>query len=423
MTPPVHELPLVRIVVLNHDGGALVLRALAHVMALDWPPDRLDVVVIDNASTDGSPAEIRALFPSVTLIERPTNEGFGANNHGLTDLPANTIAVLLNPDTAVAPDLLHTLIPSLLEAPANVGAACPRIVFDRPFSEYPIAPAAGHEIVVSAVFDGDADITGSCHVVGDAYRLPTRRGGHEWRCGPGSVLRAPDDASDVRVAVNARRTHQALLGAATVDVGRTIQTVELSPSATGITVVQNDGSAIDPDGTGRNLNYWADAAHAPLPAAPPDAWCGAAVALRAEYLEAVGLLAPEFFLYYEDTDLSWRGTRAGWRYLFVPEAVVAHRHSAITGQGSALTDTLQTRNRLLMLARNAPLGTLARAAIRAELSALNQFRRAIGNRRPGAWPDFSLAIRRLRGLAGAARLLPWALRSRRAISRTSTGAG
>ena len=48
------------------------------------------------------------------------------------------------------------------------------------------------------------------------------------------------------------------------------------------------------------------------------AWCGGAVLLRSDYLADVGLLDERFFLYYEDTDLSWRGRARGWRYRFVP---------------------------------------------------------------------------------------------------------
>ncbi len=48
------------------------------------------------------------------------------------------------------------------------------------------------------------------------------------------------------------------------------------------------------------------------------AWCGGAVLLRREYLDDVGMFDEELFLYYEDTDLSWRGRLRGWRYQYVP---------------------------------------------------------------------------------------------------------
>jgi hypothetical protein len=83
-------------------------------------------------------------------------------------------------------------------------------------------------------------------------------------------------------------------------------------------------------------------------------WCGGGVLLRPSYLQQVGLFEETFFLYYEDTDLSWRGRAAGWRYEYVPGAIARHVHSASSGVGSALFMHYTERNRLLMLVRNAP---------------------------------------------------------------------
>ena len=84
------------------------------------------------------------------------------------------------------------------------------------------------------------------------------------------------------------------------------------------------------------------------------AWCGGAVLLKRAYLDDVGTFDERFFLYYEDTDLSWRGQLRGWRYVYGPKAVVRHRHAASSGVGSAMFRYCTERNRLLMLAKNAP---------------------------------------------------------------------
>src|SRR5690606_6091908 len=66
------------------------------------------------------------------------------------------------------------------------------------------------------------------------------------------------------------------------------------------------------------------------------AWCGGQALLRRRFLDEVGVFDERFFLYYEDTDLSWRGRAAGWRYLYRPEAVIRHLHGASAGEGSAI---------------------------------------------------------------------------------------
>lgn len=89
----------------------------------------LDIIVIDNASTDGSPDMVARDFPSVHLIRNTANVGFAAgNNQGIRaagDAPA--YFVLLNSDTIVKPGTLAALA-RFMDAHPNVGAAAPRLV-------------------------------------------------------------------------------------------------------------------------------------------------------------------------------------------------------------------------------------------------------------------------------------------------------
>jgi GT2 family glycosyltransferase len=91
-------------------------------------------------------------------------------------------------------------------------------------------------------------------------------------------------------------------------------------------------------------------------------WCGGAVLLRSRYLADVGLLDERYFAYYEDFDMSWRGRLRGWRYRYVPDSVVHHRHAAGLGVGSERFRFLVSRNRLLSLFKLAPMSMALRAA-------------------------------------------------------------
>jgi GT2 family glycosyltransferase len=57
---------------------------------------------------------------------------------------------------------------------------------------------------------------------------------------------------------------------------------------------------------------------------------GAAVMVRLDALRETGLFDPDFFLYFEEVELMWRGARAGWRCLYVPAARVVHAEGAAT---------------------------------------------------------------------------------------------
>lgn len=97
------------------------------------------VVVVDNASYDGSAAMVRAEFPTVELVALEYNPGFAAgNNFGLRQLgllaggatPAFTppaFALLLNPDTLVHPGALEAML-GFLEAHPRVGMVSPRLL-------------------------------------------------------------------------------------------------------------------------------------------------------------------------------------------------------------------------------------------------------------------------------------------------------
>jgi len=87
---------------------------------------------------------------------------------------------------------------------------------------------------------------------------------------------------------------------------------------------------------------------------------GSAALYRRQMLDEVGGFDEDFFLYCEDTDLGLRARWAGWRCLYVPEAVVHHRYSHSAGRASALKAYYVERNRLFVVAKNFPPAALVR---------------------------------------------------------------
>jgi N-acetylglucosaminyl-diphospho-decaprenol L-rhamnosyltransferase len=86
----------------------------------------LEIVVVDNASTDGSVEMVRAEFPNVRLIANDKNRGFTvANNQGLA-LGQGRYLLLLNPDTEVTGGALATMVRSMDGHP-EIGALGPQL--------------------------------------------------------------------------------------------------------------------------------------------------------------------------------------------------------------------------------------------------------------------------------------------------------
>ena len=87
----------------------------------------IEVIVVDNASTDGSVEMVRREFPQVRLIACEVNLGYtGGNNRGISASQGRYI-LLLNPDTEVVGDALPTMV-SYMDAHPDVGALGPQLL-------------------------------------------------------------------------------------------------------------------------------------------------------------------------------------------------------------------------------------------------------------------------------------------------------
>ena len=101
-------------------------------LASDW--DDLEVIVVDNGSTDGSPERIERELPQVRVFRSPGNLGYPAINQVVEDLTGVDAVLVLNPDAVVEPGAVRALA-TALDEDARVGAACPLIVLDGAYRE------------------------------------------------------------------------------------------------------------------------------------------------------------------------------------------------------------------------------------------------------------------------------------------------
>jgi hypothetical protein len=160
----------------------------------------------------------------------------------------------------------------------------------------------------------------------------------------------------VRLAAEADKTVRLSAGGAGVEVGVTKvpDWYEVPIAGASFDVINNVGSRLVRGGYGGDRGFLErDVGQYEQPE-DVFAWCGAAVLLSVRFLRDVGVFDGRYFVYYEDTDLSWRGRLAGWRYRYVPNSVVRHEHAATSKEGSRLFQHYVERNRFLTLVRNAP---------------------------------------------------------------------
>jgi GT2 family glycosyltransferase len=113
------------IVVVNYNGGDAVLECLDSVIA-NTEPDA-EVIVVDNASVDGSGEAIRARFPKIVVVDAGSNIGFGAGNNLGVNHATGKYIVFLNPDTLVCKGWAAALVAEL-ERDDGVGLVTSKIL-------------------------------------------------------------------------------------------------------------------------------------------------------------------------------------------------------------------------------------------------------------------------------------------------------
>lgn len=423
--------PRVRLVVLNYNGGQFVVRCLEALSKLDWPADRLDLVVVDNASSDGSDRVLEERFPAARVVRNARNVGFPGNNTALRDLDEVDYVGLVNSDSFVDADWLRPLVETLEGDPA-LGAVSARMLFADRFVEVDVtsptfvpgvADSRELGVMVSGLRVDDTDRWRDAQVA-DGWGLEhDHEGGtYQWTRDR-STLRVPEGrVAALRLAAEAPKTVTLRCGdeEVAVEVDRSPGWHEITLGGPARDVVNNVGSVVFDDGYGADRGYLElDEGQYDTPA-DVFAWCGGSVLFRPAYLRDVGLFEERFFLYYEDTDLSWRGQSRGWRYRYVPEARVRHLHAASSGEGTPLFQHYVERNRLYMLVRNAPRDLAVHAVWRYLLVTLSYARRDLV--RPvlrARRPNSTKVWRRTKSFAGFLGLLPGALLARRRIHRAA----
>ncbi len=120
--------PELSIIILNYNTKELLEDCLNSVKKYGSEVP-MEVIVSDNASTDGSPDMIRKNFPWVKLIEGP-NEGFSKGNNRAKPLVNGEMVLFLNPDTIVHKDVFAKTVRYLKEHP-DVGAVTCKLVLQN----------------------------------------------------------------------------------------------------------------------------------------------------------------------------------------------------------------------------------------------------------------------------------------------------
>jgi glycosyltransferase, family 2 len=130
----------------------------------------------------------------------------------------------------------------------------------------------------------------------------------------------------------------------------------------GVELINSTGNVVDACGNGYDRSWLASAKQEHD---SPEVFgiCGGACAISARAWRQLGGMRQDLFMYYEDTDFSYRLRRAGYRVQYVRQAQARHAHAASSDSASEAFTTWNTRNRLRVATRYAPASVAARALV------------------------------------------------------------
>jgi GT2 family glycosyltransferase len=434
------------VIVVNYNGAHLLPDCLLALARQRDDGVAFDAIVVDNASSDGSRELLARDFPWVRVIASPTNRGFAGGNNLALDEVTTPYAVLLNNDATPEPGWLRNLLAAFDEPGGHdVGIACGKILFRPKFARVQLRTPAFHPgpqdtrelgVRIYGVTVDGTDVTDKVLWEQVAFGPEGSGSGRfRWTRASGEfLLPLPADiAADgrhmtqpakvtLRIAAETAKPVTILAGEqqieARVDTSTTDIDLELSPGIEVFDVINNAGSIVLQDGSGADRGFQEiDRGQYDEPG-EVFAACGNGMAMRTVVGRELGWFDDAFFMYYEDTDLSWRWRARGWAIRYVPTAVLRHIHAASSKEWSPRWIFHVERNRLLMLTKNATLGLACRAVLGyLRGSGTRLARSLLDGVRTRRRPALREQLLRARVLRSYARQAPRALRERRRLRR------
>ena len=358
----------VRVVIVNWRTPLLTERAARSL----WPQLQAgdELVVVDNASASADPhdnslAHLRQLGAQLGsagparfgLVQSRRNGGFGYGvNLGARNLRQDAL-VLLNSDAyalegfvdALTAPLGHDLVEATTARLLLEGRW--RLVDDGAKPPNPQAP--------SAVKPASPQAPSAVEPASPQSSSPQPPGG----VGPNapSGAESADPQSPGAVEAQTEPTTGATHSAGSAQLRGLDGGIWVSDPS-GVELINSTGNVVDACGNGHDRSWLAPAKQEHD---SPEVFgiCGGACAISARAWRQLGGMRQDLFMYYEDTDFSYRLRRAGYRVQYVRQAQARHAHAASSDSASEAFTTWNTRNRLRVAARYAPASVAARALV------------------------------------------------------------
>lgn len=132
--------PLVSIIIISFNTRALTVKSIRAALASQgFKPKELEIIVVDNNSSDDTVAYLQQHLPEVKLIANKDNKGFGGGNNQGAHLAKGRYILLLNTDAFLSPDSLKVMVDAL-KADESLVSVGPQLCY----GDGTLQPSAGY---------------------------------------------------------------------------------------------------------------------------------------------------------------------------------------------------------------------------------------------------------------------------------------
>lgn len=357
----------ISIITVNYNGKKLLKGFLGSVNDINYPKDKYEVIVVDNASIDGSVNYIKKNHPKTKVIESSKNLGFGVGNNLGIKMAQGDYVFLVNNDTYLDPDILMSFNEFLSKSKdRKVAAYNAKMVLVDCYLDIRV----DNGIILQCEYDNKkAKPVNNTH-----FNLPKNSVSKlDYLCHIPIMFDFEDRLKVIlEIIPTGKQNYKIYFGKRLLTKGRfeneSKKKIKITLSKSQIIhnkkdLIQNAGNIIFRNAYGRDRGviisggkqYFEVDSQKFNKEIDLDAFCGAGVFITKSILDEVGFFDKDFFMYYEDMDLSLRMKKAGYEIKYCPDALVRHIHSASSKEWSDFFIYHAERGRLLILVKHWPI--------------------------------------------------------------------
>ncbi|AJY74600.1 glycosyltransferase family 2 protein [Paenibacillus beijingensis] len=344
----------VSIIIVNYNGKKYFKDLFDSFLTLKASDISYEIIVVDNNSIDDSITYLKnnyeARIKNLKILNPGQNLGFaGGNNYGVKHANGEYI-VFLNNDTRVEPDWLYNLYHGIKTSGAGIVSS--KLVFFYDYLKVQVKTTDKLMLSTNITINGEpyrVDPKFCTNLLYEKDRLVCF--GHtvfyipviDLEQGQTVVFDVIQHTENDRLVIgDVEKEVSEELGSTFIFNKNTIQTLKR-------TLVQNAGSGIDENYNGYDIGFCQEDQGQFSERTLINNACGAAMMMLKTDFDDVQGFDEYFFMYYEDTDLSYKIREKGKTIVYIPDSIVRHIHTGSSKEWSPFFVYHVYRNRLLFI--------------------------------------------------------------------------